>query len=135
VSARVCVICVSCFSWIRVTRHQPRDEPVASAPSATQYSKGELLRIYDPVCSQIADFLYLGSRCPAMSRDLLKATGITHILNCAGTICENYFPDEFQYTTLALVDGSTEDLDCLFYYVLELFEEVRASGQRIFVHW
>ena len=49
-----------------------------------KYSKGELIRIYDPICSDILDWMFLGSRCPAMSRDMLQSNGITHILNCAG---------------------------------------------------
>lgn len=35
----------------------------------------------------IVNKLYLGSDCVAKNKILLKETGITHILNCAGTIC------------------------------------------------
>jgi len=31
--------------------------------------------------------MYLGSDSVARNKTLLKETGITHILNCAGTIC------------------------------------------------
>ena len=40
------------------TKHAAYD----AKPNAALYSKSELLRLYDPICSKILDFLYLGSR-------------------------------------------------------------------------
>ena len=37
--------------------------------------------------------------------ELLKQSGITHILNCASLICKVYHPDRFQYRCLWLLDG------------------------------
>ena len=129
---------VECYSFLSLLIEivvVDRGRQVAREQQDTgKYSKGELIRIYDPICSDILDWLFLGSRCPAMSRDMLKSNKITHILNCAGTIVDNYFPEEFDYCTLALVDGSCEDITCLFYYVLDLFEQVRSDGKRIYVH-
>jgi hypothetical protein len=107
---------------------------VREVDKAPILSGAEQVRFFDPICSKITDCVYLGSRTPAMSRDMLKQNGITHILNCAGTICDNYFPDEFNYTTLALIDGGSEDIMCVLYHVLDLFEEVQRADGRVFVH-
>ena len=52
---------------------------------------------FDPICSEITERLFLGSETVAKDSKLLKKHGITHILNCAGTVCPEYFPTMFQY--------------------------------------
>jgi hypothetical protein len=107
---------------------------VREVDKAPVLSGAEQVRFFDPICSKINEFIYLGSRTPAMSRDVLKQNGITHVLNCAGTICDNYFPNDFHYTTLALIDGGSEDITCLVYHVLDLFEDVQRQNGKVFVH-
>jgi protein-tyrosine phosphatase len=115
-------------------------EPFDMAPvpdrevDVTALSKGECLQYFDPVCSKLSDFLYLGSRVPAMNKMVLEENGITHILNAAGTVVPDCFPDDFEYTTLALADGQKEDISCLFYPIMERIEKVRREGKRMYVH-
>ena len=56
--------------------------------------------------------------------------GITHIVNCAGDVCRNQFPNEFTYVTYNLKDSKTENIECLFYEVIEFIE----SSPRVLVH-
>ena len=96
----------------------------------------ERLAKFDPQCNKITERLFLGSETVAKNKALLDQNGVTHILNCAGTICLEYFPQDFSYKYLSLVDGKSEDVSCLLYDVVEWFEEVLAADPRhkIFVH-
>ena len=38
----------------------------------------------------------------ARNRDLLAQNSITHVVNCVGFICKEYFKDELTYKTLFL---------------------------------
>lgn len=95
----------------------------------------ERLAKFLPMCNQITEQLFLGSEKVAANKALLQENKITHILNCAGTICLEYFPEDFTYKYLSLVDGKAEDVTCLLYDVLDWFEAILANPQhRIFVH-
>lgn len=97
-------------------------------------SKAVKIARYDNICSRITPSLYIGS--DRIARDLqeLKKYKITHILNCAGTICDNYFPNDFQYKTLYLFDSKEEDISCLFYDVLHFMDEAINNQGSVFVH-
>ena len=96
---------------------------------------GLALAQFDGVCSMIKDNLFLGSETIARDVAALRRANVTHILNCAGTICPNYHPKVFQYKTLFLSDGKMEDITCLFYDVLEWMEEAyKDPNTKIFVH-
>lgn len=97
-------------------------------------SKARKIARYDGICSKISDCLYIGSDTIARDCDTLVKCGITHVLNCAGTICENYFPDQFIYKTLYLYDGSNENIDCLFYSVLDFMDSAISKGGVVYVH-
>lgn len=98
-------------------------------------SMKERLAIFVPQCSKVTERLYLGSEKVAANRELLKSNGITHILNCAGTICLEYFPSDFTYKYYSLVDGKAEDVSCLVYDDIEWIESVlEQPGTRIFIH-
>lgn len=89
---------------------------------------------YDNVCSQIKRRLFLGSDTIAQNKQLLKHHKITHILNCAGGYCDNYYPDDFTYMTLHLLDGKKENILCLFYIVLEFIDNAIRGKGRVYVH-
>lgn len=98
-------------------------------------SKEEKLKRFDPICSEITERLFLGSETVAKDSKLLKKHGITHILNCAGTVCPEYFPTMFQYRTLFLADGRNEDISCLFYDVIDWMNDaLKNEEHKIFVH-
>ena len=91
-------------------------------------SKATKIARCDKICSPITNSLFLGSDTIAKDSNLLKRQGITHVLNCAGTICDNYYPNEFTYKKLHLFDGSKEDIACLFYDVLEFLDDAISSN-------
>jgi len=109
-----------------------RDAPVTRV--APPESKASKIARCDRICSKIAESLFLGSDTIARDQHILKENGVTHILNCAGTICPNYHPNEFIYKKLYLCDGSKEDITSLFYDVLEFIDGAISSGGKVFVH-
>jgi len=99
-------------------------------------SMKERLAHFDKMCNQVTDQLYLGSETVAANKSLLKFHGITHILNCAGTICLEYHPNDFVYKYLSLVDGKAENINCLLYDVIDWIRDVLNAqpSNRIFIH-
>jgi len=97
--------------------------------------KNAKLDYYSKICSEIIPgLLYVGSDLVARNYDELKSKGITHVVNCAGDRCLNYFPDKFTYLTYYLKDSKTENIECLFYEVIEFIESVKKQGGRTFIH-
>ncbi|KAG0578188.1 hypothetical protein KC19_4G004100 [Ceratodon purpureus] len=96
--------------------------------------KRDKFAYFDKECSQILDHIYLGSEAVARNRKTLQENGITHVLNCVGFVCEEYFPEDYSYKTLWLQDSPTEDITSILYDVFDYFEEVREEGGRVFVH-
>ncbi|MCO5599046.1 hypothetical protein L7F22_053145 [Adiantum nelumboides] len=97
--------------------------------------KSDKFAFYDKECSRVANYhIYLGSDAVAKNKDTLKAHGITHVLNCVGFVCPEYFKKDFFYKTLWLQDSPGEDITSLLYDVFDYFEEVRELGGRVFVH-
>lgn len=66
-----------------------------------------------PVIEIIQEVLYVGGELIANSFDILKYSGITHIINCAGDVCKNNFPSDFTYLTFHLKDNKTEVFDLI----------------------
>ncbi|KAK7247376.1 hypothetical protein RIF29_42258 [Crotalaria pallida] len=96
--------------------------------------KREKLAFYDKECSRIAEHIYLGSDTVAKNHELLSQHGITHVLNCVGFVCPEYFKSQFVYKTLWLQDSPTEDITSILYDVFDYFEDVREQGGRVLVH-
>merc|ERR1712110_1114553 len=88
----------------------------SSSPNALAPPESKAAKIarYNKICSQITNNLFIGSDLIAQSADVLQSQGITHVLNCAGTVCPNYHPDKFTYLMLFLHDGPQEDISGLF---------------------
>lgn len=57
---------------------------------------------FEKHCSRVAEHVYLGSDVVARSREILRESGITHVLNCVGFVCPEYFAGELVYKTLWL---------------------------------
>ncbi|VFQ99391.1 unnamed protein product [Cuscuta campestris] len=96
--------------------------------------KREKIAFFDKECSKVAAHIYLGGDAVAKDRELLKQNGITHILNCVGFVCPEYFKSDFAYRTLWLQDSPSEDITSILYDVFDYFEDVREQDGRIFVH-
>mmetsp|Transcript_27966 Transcript_27966/g.71466 ORF Transcript_27966/g.71466 Transcript_27966/m.71466 type:complete len:259 (+) Transcript_27966:2-778(+) len=82
----------------------------AAVPPDECESKAEKLRRFSGVCSKIEDRVFLGSDVVARSLSILKAHGVTHVLNCAGVACPEYHPRVLKYMTLFLMDDPRQDI-------------------------
>lgn len=100
---------------------------------------------YSKVCSEIIDgFLFLSGQDVASNLEILKANGITHIVNAAGEICECYFPDKIEYLPLNLRDNSNEvslyfynkikNIECCFYDAYSFIEKAKEKGGKVLIH-
>jgi len=96
--------------------------------------KRDKIAFFDKECSKVAEHVYLGGDAVARDRDILKHNGITHVLNCVGFVCPEYFKADFVYRTLWLQDSPSEDITSILYDVFDYFEDVREQGGRVFVH-
>ncbi|KAH9548945.1 hypothetical protein CY35_11G113700, partial [Sphagnum magellanicum] len=96
--------------------------------------KRDKFAFFDKECSRVAEHIYLGSDSVARNRETLRENGITHVLNCVGFVCPEYFRDDLSYKTLWLQDSPSEDITSILYDVFDYFEEVREQSGRVFVH-
>ncbi|XP_058193804.1 protein-tyrosine-phosphatase MKP1-like [Rhododendron vialii] len=96
--------------------------------------KKDKLAFFDKECSRITDHIYLGSDAVAKNREVLRDNGITHVLNCVGFVCPEYFKNELVYKTLWLHDSPSEDITSILYDVFDYFEDVREQSGRVLVH-
>ncbi|XP_071705057.1 protein-tyrosine-phosphatase MKP1-like [Rutidosis leptorrhynchoides] len=96
--------------------------------------KKDKLAFFDKECSRIIDHVYLGSDAVAKNRNVLRENGITHVLNCVGFVCPEYFKNDLVYKTLWLQDSPSEDITSILYDVFDYFEDVREQNGRVFVH-
>lgn len=103
-------------------------------PSLPSYGGRHRIARFDKECSKVADHIYVGGDAVARDREILRQNGITHILNCVGSSCSEYFKPDLVYKTLWLTDSPSEDITSILYDVFDYFEEVREQGGRVFVH-
>nr|GEU83926.1 protein-tyrosine-phosphatase MKP1-like [Tanacetum cinerariifolium] len=96
--------------------------------------KKDKLAFFDKECSRIMDHVFLGSDAIAKNRDVLRQNGITHVLNCVGFVCPEYFKNDLVYKTLWLQDSPSEDITSILYDVFDYFEDVKEQNGRVFVH-
>uniref|UniRef100_A0A6N2M320 Protein-tyrosine-phosphatase n=1 Tax=Salix viminalis TaxID=40686 RepID=A0A6N2M320_SALVM len=96
--------------------------------------KKDKIAFFGKECSKVAEHVYLGGDAVAREREILKQNGITHVLNCVGFVCPEYFKADFVYRTLWLQDSPSEDITSILYDVFDYFEDVREQGGRVFVH-
>jgi len=84
--------------------------------------------------SAIVDsFLYLGSHENAKSKQQLKDLGISHIINMAGEL-DNEYPNDFKYLSVKLDDTSSSNISEHFERTLQFIEEARAASSKVLVH-
>ncbi|GJP59354.1 hypothetical protein CLOP_g11035 [Closterium sp. NIES-67] len=89
---------------------------------------------FERQCSRVMLHLYVGSDAVARDRDILRQAGITHVVNCVGFVCPEYFPRDITYKTLWLQDNTSEDIQCVLYDVFDFVNEVNRVNGRCFVH-
>ncbi|KAJ0979430.1 hypothetical protein J5N97_014904 [Dioscorea zingiberensis] len=121
-------------SGMAVGCSKPGESLKLDLPSLHAQGEKGLLASFDKECSKVADHIYLGGDSVARNREILKQNGITHVLNCVGFVCPEYFKSDLVYKTLWLQDSPTEDITSILYDVFDYFEDVREQGGRVFVH-
>ncbi|KAL4570150.1 hypothetical protein LXL04_025801 [Taraxacum kok-saghyz] len=127
--------------WPNVTATTPGARPrppslplnLGKPPREFEFKKDKLA-FFDKECSRIIDHVFLGSDAVAKNRDVLRQNGITHVLNCVGFVCPEYFNTDLVYKTLWLQDSPSEDITSILYDVFDYFEDVREQNGRVFVH-
>jgi predicted protein tyrosine phosphatase len=92
------------------------------------------LAYFKSQCTEILDFLYVGGKQIAQDKNLLRSYGITHIVNCAGDVCENYHEGDFTYMRLFLLDSASEDILSVMYDVYEFIDTCRRQGGKALIH-
>ena len=75
--------------------------------------------------------IFLGSQDVAADIQLLRSRGITHVLNAAPSAVENFYPAEFEYAALDLLDAPDAVLP--FGEIVAFLSKER-EGSRILVH-
>lgn len=103
-------------------------------PNREFESNKDKLAFYEKECSKIVEHIYLGSEAVAKNREVLRQNGITHVLNCVGFVCPEFFKGDLVYKTLWLQDRPSEDITSILYDVFDYFEDVREQGGRVLVH-
>lgn len=93
------------------------------------------LKHWRQVCSEvIPGALFISSYQVAGDEEALNASNITHIVNTAADVCDNCFPEKFQYLTYYLKDANSEDITVLLYKTMEWIHEAINKGGRVLVH-
>ena len=92
--------------------------------------------MFNNVCSQIIDgFIYLGSDNVAKNYEMLKENGITHVINCARDFSADYHANkDITYLSFHLKDHVQENIESVFYEVIDFMEKAKAAGGRVYVH-
>lgn len=114
--------------------HPPTPSSRSNNSNTSVATCNNQIAFFDKECSKVADHIYLGGNSVARNKDILLKNGITHVLNCVGFVCPEYFRSDFVYKTLWLQDSPSEDIISILYDVFDYFEDVRSSGGRVFVH-
>jgi protein-tyrosine phosphatase len=81
----------------------------------------------------IVDNIYLGDFRAADNIELLTKMEITHIINCADNIPEQ-FPTQFNYLPLKLKDDKKQDLTEAIQRSLEFIHQSDVENKKVFIH-
>ncbi|KAE9414712.1 hypothetical protein Angca_008337, partial [Angiostrongylus cantonensis] len=83
--------------------------------------------------AEICQGVYLGSQDVASELAILKAEGITHIVNCATGVM-NYYPTKFTYYNLQVLDLPSTDIMAKFHEVCRFMVDCVGGGGKVLVH-
>lgn len=106
----------------------------SSVPQAAYDTVSRLAADPSSACSSVTDYIRISGSSVAQNKSQLAALGITHILNCAGSSCPNYYPSAFTYCTLDLFDSDTQDVTNFAYVIIDFLESARRAGGNALVH-
>jgi protein-tyrosine phosphatase len=98
------------------------------------WSADNMVRVFDPICSELTEYMCLGCRVPAENLEQLRSHGMTHVVNCAAMTCRTSFPEELTYKQLYLLDGTTQEIRSVLYDVFDFIDRTREQLGRVYVH-
>eukprot|EP00798_Chlamydomonas_sp_ICE-L_P017618 gene17618-23955_t len=105
-----------------------------NSPSETQKRRTKY-QFFEKQCSKISEGLYLSGDAVAKNWETLHDNRITHVVNCVGFICQEYFLDKgVKYRTYFLQDTPAEDILCVLYDAFEFIDSALGTGGRVLVH-
>jgi len=87
--------------------------------------------------SEILPWLFLGGDVVAKSKEKLREKGITHVLNAARTVCDNYHEgdSDLEYvSSMNLSDEVGENIDHFMIQAIADIDRVKEQNGRILVH-
>ncbi|CAI5941160.1 unnamed protein product [Closterium sp. NIES-65] len=79
-----------------------RTERDFNAEAMEVRARKEKFAFFEKDCSRVLEHVFVGSDYVARSREILREAGVTHVLNCVGFVCPEYFPGDIVYKTLWL---------------------------------
>eukprot|EP00297_Palpitomonas_bilix_P017609 CAMPEP_0113917346 /NCGR_PEP_ID=MMETSP0780_2-20120614/32683_1 /TAXON_ID=652834 /ORGANISM="Palpitomonas bilix" /LENGTH=167 /DNA_ID=CAMNT_0000916909 /DNA_START=1 /DNA_END=504 /DNA_ORIENTATION=- /assembly_acc=CAM_ASM_000599 len=82
---------------------------------------------------EIVENLFLGNEYNASDVSKLKSLGIKRVVNVTLEI-KNFFPSEFEYMRIAVLDTPNEDLLSRFSEVIQFIDEAIDHGDAVLVH-
>jgi hypothetical protein len=82
-------------------RSLPRDD----GPPTELRARKDKLAFFDRQCTRVAEGLFVAGETVAKSRELLRGSAITHVVNCVGFLYPAYFKEEIAYKVLYLQGG------------------------------
>ncbi|KAH3767567.1 MAP kinase phosphatase [Pelomyxa schiedti] len=118
-------VSVASSQWMLM---EEEEEAIEGYISGTTYRK-----CLEAICP-IVPHIFLSGAIPTSDQSQLQSLGITHIMNCAASTCDNNFPALFNYWSLALHDSCIEDIHPLFLDVIEWIENVEKHNGQALIH-
>jgi hypothetical protein len=92
------------------------------------------MRLFALDCTEVGPHLYMGGASVARNLALLRSKGVTHVVNCAGDVCDNYHEKELEYLTWVLFDHSYEDIVSILYPSFDFIDAAIRRGGSVYVH-
>jgi len=82
----------------------------------------------------VLPYLLMGSADIATNKDELKYLGVKHIMNCASEDVDNFFPEDFEYTTYPIEDTHEGEPEAYFEESADVIAKIKDDRSLIFVH-
>ncbi|KAK9834786.1 hypothetical protein WJX74_010479 [Apatococcus lobatus] len=108
--------------------------PREDAPPNELQARRDKLAFFEHHCSEVADGLMVAGSSVAADSAILRASRVSHILNCVGALLPCHFPKDFTYKVLYLQDAPSQDISCILYEAFDFFEVAMRHGGRVLVH-
>ena len=97
-------------------------------------ARRDKLAFFEHHCSEVADGLMVAGSSVAADSAILKASHVSHILNCVGALLPCHFPEEFTYKVLYL-QGEHSCTVCVRFYGTACLSVWLLSSDALIAQW